>query len=237
MRPWIAAAALSALSLAPALAAAQPIMPRPEGAILTVTAESELHAEPDIATLNAGVVTQAATAEAALSENAKRMTGVIAALRQAGVPEKDIQTASINLNPQYQYVQNEPPKFTGYQAQNTVTATVRNLKKVGPAIDALVGKGGNQLNGVSFAIDDPSKLQDQARAEAVKKARARAELYANAADLKVARILAISEGGDAPPIAYPMPVVRMTAQKAEVTPVQPGAVSVNQTVTVTFELR
>lgn len=232
MRPVLLAAVLLA---APALAQVPAQIPT----TLTVSAEGKVSRAPDVADLSAGVVTQAATATAAMSDNAQRMSAVVAALRKAGVADRDIQTAGLNLNPQYRYVENQPPQLVGYQAANTVSVRVRDLKNMGRAIDALVASGANQVNGPSFRLDKPEGALDEARTDAVKTARARAALYASAAGMKVRRIVSINENGGYAPPPYPMPMMRAAAapmaEKAD-TPVAPGEVEQSVSVTVTFEL-
>lgn len=240
----IAAAAAAATLAAAGVPAAHGQTPPPVsagphmmGTILQVSAQGETTAKPDMATINVGVMTEAATAEAAMSQNATQMNAVIAALKRTGIAEKDIQTSNVSLNPQYQYNNNEPPKLTGYQAQNTVTVKVRNLANVGKAIDAVVKQGSNQIHGISFGIDNEDPVLDRARKDALNKAKARAELYANAVGMKVARIVSISEtGGWAPPI--PMPMYRAEAMSASAAPpIAPGEMNLSVTVNVTYELR
>jgi uncharacterized protein YggE len=209
-----------------------------EGAMLTVNAEGKTKIAPDIATINIGVVTQGATADAAVSANTAKMNAVLAAIKKQGVADKDIQTSNLSVNPQYQYNQGEQPKVTGYEANNSVTVKVRDLKKVGKAVDAVVAVGSNQVNGISFGLDDDTKALDAARVDAVKNARARAEIYAAAAGLKVQRIVAISEGGSyAPP--YPVPMVAMArAEKMDsAPPVAPGELNLTANVSITFLLK
>jgi hypothetical protein len=237
----LASAALSLAAAAPAQAQLaggpppSPMMMRMEGALLHVAAESQVRAAPDLATITLGVQTDAATAQAALAENAKRMQAVFAALKKAGVADKDVQTSNLSIAPQYAYAEREPPKLTGYQASNQVSVIVRDLKRLGATVDAVVGSGSNQVNGVTFGLADPDRALDQARKDAVAKARARAELYAQAAGLKVARIVAISEGGDAAIPPMPMPMAKMAM--AEATPTAPGELALSVTVNVAFELR
>lgn len=232
----LAATALTAVS-AHAQAPARPAMML-DGTLLTVVSEGRTKIAPDIATINVGVVTQAPTAEAAVSQNTTKMNGVMAALKRVGIADRDIQTANLSVNPQYQYGENRPPKLTGYQANNSVRVKVRDLKNVGKAVDAVVADGSNEVSGISFGLDDDTKAMDVARTDAVKKARARAEIYASAAGLKVDRIIAISEAGAAPPIPYPMPVAmaRMEAANAP-PPVAPGELDLSISVTVTFALK
>lgn len=204
---------------------------------LEVSAQSDVKAAPDMATVSAGVMTSSATADAAMKANATSMTAVFAALKKAGIAEKDIQSAGISVNPQYHYGQNEAPRITGYQANNTVNVVLRDLGNIGPVLDALVEQGANQLNGPMFGIENTAPLLDKARAEAVKKARARAEIYAAAAGLKVKRIISIAEnvGYAVPP---PMPMMKAMAMDAAQasTPVAPGEVGLSATVNVKFEL-
>jgi uncharacterized protein len=208
-----------------------------EGTTLTVSAEARTSERPDIATVNAGVVAEAPTAEAALAENARRMNAVIAAIKRAGVAERDIQTSQLSVQPQTVYAENVPPRVTGYQATNMVSVRVRNLANVGKTVDALVAQGGNQLNGISFGLDNPDAALDRARVEAMKKARARATLYAQAAGLQVDRIISIQEGGSVePPRPYMAMAMRAGAADAA-TPVQAGEVDLTATVTVVFALK
>src|SRR3546814_12995132 len=84
-----------------------------------------------------------------MQQNATRMTTVVAALRKAGVADRDIQTSSLNLNPQYRYQENQPPQLVGYQASNTVQVTVRRIAESGRIVDMLVASGSNQISGPS----------------------------------------------------------------------------------------
>ena len=223
------------------LMSAAPLAAQPAAAptLLTVAAEGRVERAPDVADLSAGVVTQAKTANEALRLNAQRMTTVIAALKRAGIADRDIQTSGLNLNPQYLYRENQPPQLTGYQVMNNVSVRVRDLDNMGRTIDALVAQGSNQINGPSFRLDKPDVALDEARVAAIKKARDRAELYARATGLRVGRIAHISETGGMVPPPYPMPVARMESMAAKdaSTPIAPGEVEASLTVNVTFELQ
>jgi uncharacterized protein YggE len=230
-------AALIAVAALPAAAqqAVQPVLL--DGTLLDVSAMGTSTRVPDLAVIQAGVVTQAATAAQAMQQNNAQMTKVLAALRNAGIAERDIQTATINLSPQYRYVQNEAPVITGYQASNQVSIRFRDVARSGTILDTLVREGANDISGPNLTVDKPEGALDEARVDAVKKARARAELYAQAAGLKVERILAISESGALPP--SPMPVMLranagMVADKMEVVA---GERELNVTVSVRFLLK
>ena len=235
MRPPLATLlAAFAMTAAPATALAQ-AAPASDGTLLSVSSRAEARKAPDIATFSAGVVTQAADGNAALRQNAEQMNRVLAAIKAAGVADKDVQTSGISLNPQYRYEENQPPRITGSQASNTVNVKLREVAKMGKVLDALVASGANQVNGPSFGIDDPEPLYDRARLDALKAARARAETYAGALGVRVRRIVSISEGG----AAMPSPMPRMAMMKAEAydsTPVAAGESSVSVNLDVVFEL-
>jgi uncharacterized protein len=207
------------------------------GTVLDVTAQGESRRTPDLATISAGVVTQAADAASAMRENGARMNRVIAALKRAGVADRDVRTASISLSPQYRYENNQPPVITGYQASNTVTVRFRDIARSGTVLDALVATGANQINGPELGLDNPAAAMDEARVDAVGKARARAELYARAAGQRVKRILSISESSFETPRPMPM-LMRAQAASADVaeSKILPGEQALNVALSVRFEL-
>ncbi|MET0308771.1 MAG: SIMPL domain-containing protein [Sphingomonas sp.] len=239
MKPILLPATLAALTLSVMPALAQDMRPgfAPiDGTILDVAATGTTARTPDIALIEAGVVTNAATAAGAMVQNAERMRTVLAALRKAGVAERDIQTSTISLSPQYRYVQNEAPVVIGYQASNQVSIRFRDVAKSGPVLDLLVQQGANNISGPTLSIDKPEAAMDEARRDAVAKAKARATLYAEAAGLRVDRILSISEGGAPPPM--PMPIMmRAQADKVAASEVAPGEQQVNATISVRFLLK
>ena len=241
LRPLLLAAALAlgtTMTIACAQNTAVPGYAIPtDGTLLSVSAQAEATRVPDVATISAGVVTQAADANAAMRANADQMATVMAAIRKAGIAERDIQTAGISVHPQYRYAENQPPTITGYQASNTVNLKVRDIGDLGGVLDALVASGANQVNGPSFEIDEPEAAYDEARLAALEKAKARAETYAKAMGLRVRRVVSISEGGGFQP---PMPMMRMQAMDAVAaraeTSVSPGETTLSVNLDVVFEL-
>lgn len=207
-----------------------------EGTLLSVSAQAQSKRVPDVATISAGVVTQAVDANAAMRANAAQMDKVMGAIKAAGIVERDIQTSGVNLNPQYKYVENQAPIITGYQASNTVNLKVRDIGKLGKVLDALVASGANQVNGPSFEIDQPEPAYDEARRGALDKAQARAQMYAKTLGMRVRRIVSISEGGGfRPPV--PMPMMAMARGKAEAdTAIAPGETTLSVNLDVVFEL-
>jgi len=204
------------------------------GTELDVSATGTSTRAPDIAQISAGVVTQALRAGDAMAANAKAMTATIAALKRAGVADRDIQTQSISLQPQYRYGDNQPPQLTGYQASNRVSVRIRDLAGAGGVIDALVSAGANQIEGPTLTVEHPETALDEARTKALAAARARADLYAKAAGLSVRRIVRISES-DGVPIIRPMAMMAAN-KRAEATPVEPGEQELTVNLSVVFEL-
>ncbi|MGB7404548.1 MAG: SIMPL domain-containing protein [Pacificimonas sp.] len=237
---WLAAAAIFALAT-PLAAQGDRTMTSaamvPADTLLTISARGETDVAPDIARLSAGVVTQAATANEAMQQNRERMSRVIAALQAVGVADRDIQTNNLNLNPEYDYQDRRAPRITGYRAANMVEVKLRDLSDAGGALDALVSEGANQINGPSFSVDDEEAALNAARRDAMAKARARADIYASAAGMRVARIVSISEGGGS---YMPRPVpqmARMAMDESASTPIQPGELNLGVNVNVVYELK
>ena len=223
--------------LSAAATAETPIVP--DATILDVTATGRVSRIPNLATIRAGVVTQAATAAAASADNAARLARVIAALKSAGIADRDLSTSSLSLSPQYRYADNQPPAITGYQASNAVSIRFRDIARSGRVLDALVAEGANQIDGPALSLDKPEAALDEARTQAVATARARADLYAKAAGLRIDRIVAIDEngqdaGGPPPPVLY-----RARALSADSAPTQvlPGETDVTVTIAVRFLLK
>ena len=207
------------------------------GTRLDVTASGEVSRVPDLAVISAGVVSRAAGASAALQDSADRMQRVVAALKRAGVADRDIQTSNVSLNPEYRYPENQAPQLVGYTATNSVTVRFRDIRAAGKIVDALVAQGANQINGPNLTVDKPETALDEARAKAIATGRARAELYARSLGMRVVRIVAVSDNGSsyAPP---PMPVM-MEARMASapMTKIEPGEQKLQVSVAMTFELQ
>lgn len=206
-----------------------------DATLVSVSAQGEASRAPDIATLSAGVVTQAADAQAATRANAEQMERVMAAVRRAGIAERDVQTSGVNVHPQYRHVRDEAPTINGYQASNTVSIKVRDIAKLGQVMDALVASGANQVHGPGFDIDDREAVLDQARRAALEKAQARAKMYADTLGLRVRRIVSISEGGGLGPPMPMMAMARAEAAQAD-TPIAPGESTLSVNLDVVFEL-
>jgi hypothetical protein len=166
------------------------------------------------------------------------MKRVRAALKRAGIADRDIQTSSISLNPDYRYENNQPPVLTGYQASNNVTVKFRDIRTSGTILDALVAQGANQINGPSLTIDKPEGAYDEARSKAVRAGRARAEVYARSLGMRVTRLLSVSESGGFSRPPMPMYSRAESAMAADAkTSVDPGSQDLEVTLAMSFELQ
>lgn len=208
------------------------------GTRLDINATGEVTRVPDLAVISAGVVTRSATATGALQDAANRMQRVVTALKAAGIQDRDIQTSNVSLNPEYRYPDNQSPQLTGYTASNQLTISFHDIRNSGKILDVLVAQGANQINGPNLTIEHPEAALDEARANAIASGRARAELYARALGLHVARVVSVSEsGGYAVPPPAPPPVPMMARAEAAQTKIEPGEQKLQVNVAMTFELQ
>lgn len=205
---------------------------------ITVVGTGKVQVRPDMANVTLGVTTEAATASEALAENNQRMAHLIKTLRGLDISEKHVQTSSFNVSPKQSYDRNrrEPPKIVGYTVTNQVNVKVMEVSRLGKILDAVVQAGGNRIQGVRFLLAEPKPHLDQARRKAMADARQRAELYADAAGVKVGAPLVISEQS----VSVPRPVmlgveVRALAAPSEV-PVSRGEQTLSASVTVTYAI-
>jgi hypothetical protein len=207
------------------------------GTRLDINATGEVARVPDIAIISAGVVSRSPTATAALQDSASKMNQVLAALKRAGVADRDIQTSNIGLNPEYRYPENQSPQLVGYTASNSVTVRFRDIRNSGKILDALVSEGANQINGPTLIVDKPEAALDEARAKAVASARARAELYARSLGMHVARVVSVSES-ESYPAPPPVPMyARAEAAGAPATKIVPGEQKLQVNLAMVFELQ
>jgi uncharacterized protein len=202
--------------------------------IITMSGHGETHGQPDTAMLSAGVSVDAPTAAAALADANKNMQAILAALKKLGVADRDIQTRNFSVQPQYANGNGQAPHVTGYQVSNQVEVRLGDIGKLGPALDALVMAGANQINGVNFSIHDPATLLAQARGEAVADARAKAETFAKAAGVTLGPILSITENGNGG--LRPMFSIAPTA-RVQTVPVALGEETINADVTIAWEIK
>lgn len=229
--------ALAAAIALPAAALADEEAPTPR---VVVIGEGEAAVSPDMALLTLTVMREAATAREALTANNRAMETVIAAMKEAGIAERDLQTAGFAISPRYVYPANgsqpQEPKIQAYQVMNTLSVRVRDLTKLGELLDRSVTLGVNQGGDIAFTNEDPAAARAEARAAAVADAFAKARTLSEAAGVTLGKVLEISEQGLVPPpIPYPAQAMRMEAADASV-PVQSGENTYRIQVSVSFAL-
>lgn len=178
--------------------------------IISVDAEGTARVAPDMAVISVTVLKEAETARAALDANSEAMEKVMAAMKEAGIEDRDMQTTNFSIQPRWVYpkpddAENQEPRIVGYQVQNGLTVRVRDLAKVGEVLDTSVTLGVNQGGHIEFINDDPAAALSEARKEAIANARKKAEEMAEAAGVELGRITRISERAD---IGQPIPFAR-----------------------------
>lgn len=203
---------------------------------ISVTGEATVSVAPDLALIDAGVSSDGKTAREASEANNAAMGKVLLAIKSAGIDEKDVQTQRLSLQPVYgQRSNNGPNVVTGYRASNRVMVKLRDMARVANVIDLAIGAGANDIGGVSFTVAQPSKLMDEARAQAIADARRKAELYAKAAGVELGMPLSIAEQGAVPPPMFRrMVAARMDAAP---TPVAQGEETLQVSVSVLWAIK
>lgn len=201
---------------------------------ISVSGTGRVLIKPDVADISLGVHVERGKAKESEIAAAELMTRIIAALKAAGVADADIQTANLSLQPTFDYSSSKQ-FITGYATDNVVSIIVRDLSKVGETVDAAVDAGATQVNGISFRVNDQSKIEAQAREAAMKDAKSKADALASAAGVNIIGVASISEVSLPWPTPYPYAMSGgAPAEDRAVTPVEPGKVALEVTVTVTY---
>lgn len=228
------ALALAAMLAAPAFAQSQE---KPRRSI-SVAGHAEINVEPDIAMLDGGVTTEAKEAGTAAADNAKIMAAIFDALKGAGIADKDLQTTNFSIQPVWPAKRpdanrSEDVQIVGYRVSNRVRVKVRDMTRVASVLDAMVKAGANDIGGISFVVSEQDKRLDDARAEAMRDAKRKADIFARTAGVKLGAPLSISESGSAPPrpMAY-----RSLAPAAEAAPIAHGEQTLQVHLSVTYEI-
>ena len=221
---------LSALLSAPL--AAQSQNSSPTVPTIEVSGTGEAKVAPDRALVYVAVQTKARTAALAGQENAKRATAVLEAVRTAGIAREQISTMGYSVSPSYRYYPDgRKPELTGYDASNTVRIEVRNLDLVGKVIDASLGAGANNINGVSFYASQIDAVQRDALANATSNARLSAEAMAKAAGGSLGTLVTLSS--QMAEVPRPMPVMAMSMRAKAADEETPVVAPTEQTVNAT----
>ena len=227
-----------ALPLVAATLLTAPLAAQPASRVVAVLGEARIEIAPDQVFVTAGVFNQGKNAREAMDANKRNMADILKVLRESGVAETDMRTAAIAVqpvltNPGKDARDGERPRVVGYAVSNRITVRLAEPAKVGELLDRLVAAGANQIYDVRFAIADEAKRRDAVRADAIRDARRKAELYAQAAGAKVGRVVAISEI-EVPGAATNVLALRSGADAG--VPVLPGLQSLSTQLAVTWEL-
>jgi uncharacterized protein YggE len=202
--------------------------------------EATVTAQPDRAQISIGVINQAPTAQEASSQNAMQTKQALEAIKHVLGSSGEVKTSSYSIAPDYQYPKNGgPPKISGYRASNTVLVTINDLALVGKVIDVATGSGANNVQNISFSLQNEEAVRAQALAEAAGKARANAEAIARALNLHVVGVLE-AQTTEAPRLRpYVMPMAQTVAMKAAdvPTPIEAGTLDIRASVTVTLQVQ
>ena len=219
----------------------------PSGRTITVSGDGKVTVTPDIAMISFSVVTQGKEPETIQEENTEKMNEVISFIKEQGIEAKDIKTANYNLSPQYDYGRRPdiypppPPKIVGYTLTQTVLLKVRDFEKVPAILGVLPDLGINQIEQLSFEVEDPDRYLNEARKEAFEKARDKAKAMAAFSGTRIRRVVTFSEsfGGPIPYRLYAAEALGKGGDLGgEVPPViEPGSQDVTVNVSVTYEIR
>lgn len=202
---------------------------------IRVMGRGEASAAPDMAVISLGVQTEGKDAAGTLAANNQRQAAVIAALKEAGVAARDVQTSGLSLNQRMSYPDGQAPQLVGYSASNMVTVRVRDLGTLGDLLDRAITAGATNLANLEFRREDDAALMDAARQAAVTDAIHRASLYAEAAGVTLGPVLSISET-PAQMQPRPVPMMARMAADAQSMPVEAGELGLNVEITVEFAL-
>ena len=210
----------------------------------TVSAQGEVTSVPDIAKFTLNVLTQGGLdLGAAQTENTNKGNAVLSFIKQNGVDEKDIKTQQYTIEPRYQYYDCRydgtacpAPKIIGYTVSQSMQVKLRDFAKIGVLLSGVVEKGANGVYDLSFIFDDPTKLQNEARGEAVSKAKQQADVLATAAGFKIGKLLSITESSNYYPYAS-KEQFGMGAASPVAPDIAPGTQNISVNVNLIFEIK
>jgi uncharacterized protein len=200
---------------------------------ISVTGTGRAYGTPDVANVQIGVSVQADTVAAARESAARSLQAVIDSVRQNGVDQRDIRTTQFSVEPQYDF-SNRAQTIIGYRVTNVLNVTIRNIDNTSRIIDGALRAGGNDtvVRNIAFTVSDPAALQNAAREDAMRQARARADALARLGGVSLGRPISIQES-DVPDLRFP--AAERAAMQDE-TPIQPGELEIRVTVNVLYAI-
>jgi len=200
---------------------------------ISIDASSTSTTAPDQATLVIGITNHADTAQEAQHANAEIASTITTNLHNLGITSEQIKTRNYNFHPTYNNQQKHENELTGYTVDNTVYVTLNDVTAVGNVIDTALSSGANKINSISFSIRNPSKLKEQALRQAIKDARTKADIIADALGKQIIGIQSVSESGG----SYQPRFSELMLAKANIsasTPIEPGTIDVEASVHIDF---
>jgi len=210
--------------------------PTAERDTISISGQGKVTGIPDIATIEVGLMTEKPDVASAQKENTLKMNRLIKKLKELGVEEKDIQTSYYNIYPQYDWPEGKQV-LRGYQVNQGVSTKIRNLSKVGDILAAAGEGGANQVSGLSFNIDDPEKLRQEARIKALQNAKEKAEALAVVAGVELGKIVSFSEYSEAPSYTYKAMEGLGGGGEAPAPTVEKGSMDIVVNVTISYEIK
>jgi uncharacterized protein YggE len=230
----------SSLAFSPALRAQEPNDPKKDHRTLTVQGQAKVSAIPDIATLSVEVSRDGADMDPVLTQVRQQMNKVLEAIKAQGIAEKDVRTEFFQVHPKYEQDKRGNPRPVGYTVANQVSVKVRDLKKTGKVLTAVLNAGATRVDGPEFEIDNPQLLERQALAMATQEAKAQAEAVASAAGVQLGDILTINPQnvnwpGPRRPLMMRAMAMPAAAQTEE--PISAGEQTLTAYVTLTYAIR
>ena len=234
----LSSAAIAPLLLFAALPASGQVT-CPNQRLITVTGTAEIRVAPDEAILTVGVDSHDRELAAAKMQNDARVKKALAVAHEAGIGEKDIQTSTLTLGPNYS--EERIPKLLGYDASQTITLTLKDLSKYEALMTNLLQAGVNRVEGVQFLVSEPRKFKDEARSQAIRAAREKAAAMAAEVGQSIGKPWEIAELGPEEP--YALNTVQVSASRglrnafeSEQTPLASGQVNIRALVRISFLL-
>ena len=204
---------------------------------IAISAEGKVTAKPDIAAISAGVMTEKKTVVDAQKENTAKMNAIVAKIKSFGVADDDIKTTNYSIYPQYDWIDNRQVE-RGFQVSQNVEVKVRDLAKIGDILAAVGELGANQVGGVTFTIDEPEELRQQARLKGLEAAKRKAQALAEAAGVKLGKVVGFSESeGYVPsPMYYARDAAQGLGGGGAAPSIESGSQDVVVNVTVLYEI-
>jgi uncharacterized protein YggE len=207
---------------------------------ITVSGEGRTFAVPDIALIQLGAVTEGLEVGDVVRENTEKMNNILKEIKTLGIEEKDIKTTTYNLAPRYEWTEDGKRIFKGYTLTQQISVKIRNFEKIGDVLEKTTEKGANLVGDLQFSIDEPEKVRQEARKEAIERAKAKASQISTDSGLKLVKLVNVYE--DYYPRTYSDTLYKSLeatggGEIAAPPEIQPGEQEVTVTIYLTYRVR